>query len=129
MEYFKLKTEKSFQYIKMNFGELMSKITPKYKMRDLYLWWYHDVHGNAYRRIIEINKELFARDSSVYECNFCHKVVFKGSIKYGIILNCPYCKRQFSVIPEPPHKFKKLSFIRIASNNTDEISVNSKLIR
>lgn len=125
----KLKIEKTFQYVKMNFGELMSKITPKYIMRDLHRWWYHDVYGNAYRRIIDINKELFKRDSSVYECNFCHNVVFKGSLKYGIVLNCPHCGRQFSVIPNSPHRFRKMNFIRIASNNTNKINVYSNLPR
>ena len=31
----KLKIEKIFQYIKMNFGELMVKITPTWKMRKI----------------------------------------------------------------------------------------------
>lgn len=103
----KLKLEKLFQYIKMNFGEFMSRITPKWKMRKLYLWWIHNVHENAFRRINEINRKLFEKDSKIYMCNFCHNIVFKGSIKYGIILNCPTCGCTFSVIPEFPHKLKK----------------------
>ena len=125
----KLKIEKILQYIKMNFGELMCKITPTWRMRKLHLWWYHNVHGNAFRRINEINRELFEKDSITYECNFCHNVVFTGSLKYGIILNCPSCGRQFSVYPEFPHKFKKLSLVQGASSITEKINKDSKLLK
>ena len=112
----------------MNFGELMVKITPTWKMRKMYLWWLHNIRGNAFRRINEINRELFEKDSTTYKCNFCHNVVFKGSLKYGIILNCPSCSHQFSVFPEYPHKFKKLSLIQGSSSKIEKISKDSKLL-
>lgn len=106
----------------------MSKITPTWKIRKLYLWWYFKVHGNAFRRINEINRELFEQDSITYKCNFCHNVVFKGSLKYGIILNCPSCGCQFSVFPKFPNKFEKLSLIQGASSEIEKINNESKLL-
>ena len=87
----RLKLEMIFQYIKMNFGGFMAKITPAWKMRKLHLWWFHEVNGNAFRRIHAINEELFEKDARTYHCNMCGRVVFKGSIKYGIVMNCPNC--------------------------------------
>ena len=75
----------------MNFGGFMAKITPAWKMRKLHLWWLHEVNGNAFRRIHTINEELFEKDARTYHCNMCGRVVFKGSIKYGIVMNCPNC--------------------------------------
>ena len=75
----------------MNFGGFMAKITPAWKMRKLHLWWFHEVNGNAFRRIHAINEELFEKDARTYHCNMCGRVVFKGSIKYGIVMNCPNC--------------------------------------
>ena len=57
----RLEIEKVFQYIKMNFGRFMAKITPAWKMRKLHLWWFHEVNGNAFRRIYAINEELFKK--------------------------------------------------------------------
>lgn len=113
----------------MNFGELMAKITPKWKMRNLYLWWCHKVQGNAFRRIHEINYQLFEMDSITYSCNMCGKVVFKGSIKYGIILNCPNCGCIYSVKPEFPHKFKRTKLTRMTSSKKDKVDENSKLLK
>lgn len=123
------KVEKAFQYLKMNFGEFMARITPTWKMRKLHLWWFHKVHGNAFRRINKINDLLFEEDATTYYCNFCGKVVFKGSLKYGIVLNCPNCGHLYSVVPEFPHKFKRMKMIRVASSRKDKVDENSKLLR
>ena len=90
----------------MNFGGFMAKITPAWKMRKLHLWWFHEVNGNAFRRIHAINEELFEKDARTYHCNMCGRVVFKGSIKYGIVMNCPNCGCQFGVALDFPHKAK-----------------------
>lgn len=107
----------------------MSKITPTWKTRKLYLWWCNEVYGNAFRRINEINRELFEKDSITYNCNFCHNIVFKGSLRYGIILNCPSCGHQFNVFPKTPHGFKKLSLIQSTSSKTARIDKESKLLK
>ena len=125
----KLKVEKAFQYLKMNFGELMADITPAWKMRKLHLWWYHKVHGNAFRRILEINRQLFEYDSVTYNCNMCGKVVFKGSIKYGIILNCPNCGHVFCIKCEHPHKFNRLEHVQCASSRKTKVDENSEIFR
>lgn len=124
----KLRLEKIFQYIKMNFGEFMAEITPSWKMRKLHLWWYHRVHGDAFRRIIAINKELFEKDAETYNCNCCSEIVFKGSIKYGIVLNCPNCGHIFSVKPEYPHRFNKMELLQAASSRKDKVDENSELL-
>lgn len=123
-----LKLERAFQYLKMNFGTLMSKITPTWKMRKLYLWWCHSVHGNAFRRIIKINEELFELNSTTYTCNVCGGVVFKGDTNNGIVLNCPKCGAIFSVSKDFPRKFRRSQYIQSASSNTDCIDKNSKYI-
>ena len=124
----KLKLEKIFQYIKMNFGEFMAEITPTWKMRKLHLWWYHRVHGDAFRRIRAINRELFEKDAETYYCNFCQEVVFKGSIKYGIILNCPHCGHMYDVHPDYPHRFNRMELMNCASSRKDKVGKDSKLL-
>ena len=112
----------------MNFGTFMGEITPTWKMRKLHLWWYHEVRGNAFRRICAINRELFEKDAKTYYCNFCQEVVFKGSLKYGIVLNCPHCGRMYDVHPDYPDGFHKLELINRASSRKDKINKDSKLI-
>ena len=125
----RLEIEKVFQYIKMNFGRFMAKITPAWKMRKLHLWWFHEVNGNAFRRIHAINEELFEKDARTYHCNMCGRVVFKGSIKYGIVMNCPNCGCQFGVALDFPHKFERRELIQAASDCEDKVDENTKLIR
>ena len=122
------KVEKAFQYFKMNFGEFMARITPTWKMRKLYLWWFHKVRENAFRRINKINGLLFEEDATTYYCDCCGKVVFKGSLKYGIVLNCPNCGHQYCVVPEFPHKFKRMEMARITSSKIDKVDENSELL-
>ena len=125
----RLKLEMIFQYIKMNFGGFMAKITPAWKMRKLHLWWFHEVNGNAFRRIHAINEELFEKDARTYHCNMCGRVVFKGSIKYGIVMNCPNCGRQFGVALDFPHKFERRKLTQASSDCEDKVDENTKLIR
>ena len=115
----KLKIEKVFQYLKMNFGTFMRKLNPKF----------YKVELNAFRRINVINNKLFEKDAVTYSCNICGGVVFKGSIKYGIVLNCPNCGCVYSVAPKFPHKFKKMELIRAASSRKDKVDENSELLR
>ena len=107
------KVEKAFQYLKMNFGEFMARITPTRK---------------AFRRINKINGLLFEEDATTYYCDCCGKVVFKGSLKYGIVLNCPNCGHQYYVVPEFPHKFKRMEMARITSSKIDKVDENSELL-
>lgn len=106
----------------------MARITPTWKMRKLYLWWFHKVGGNAFRRINKINGLLFEEDATTYYCDCCGKVVFKGSLKYGIVLNCPNCGHQYYVVPEFPHKFKRMEMARITSSKIDKVDENSELL-
>lgn len=123
MKILMLKFERLLLTILMNFGELLSDITPAWKMRKLHLWFYHEIHGNAFRKILKLDKKIYELEAKTWYCNSCGNVVFKGNVK-SIVLNCPHCKKQFTVFYESPHKFKKRKLTQ--SSKSGKIKFNGE---
>lgn len=103
----KLKLEKIYQYLKMNCNTKKAK--------------------KAFERIREINIQLFEKDSRTYKCCFCDEVVCKGSIKYGLILNCQNCGCTVYIHLENPNGFKKLKLTEGTYCRKDKVDKDSKL--
>ena len=106
----------SWYKIVMGFSNIMQFIFPVTVFRRVHLFWYHSIHTKYFRKI-EMLRFIYANQTSdVFTCAMCGNVVFKGSVAYGIIMNCPNCGSTVSI-----HRDAKNKIVRTTMSTKNKV--------